>query len=1319
MEEEYLVEETSLDYGEKGVLTNRDHNSTPKRPSIITTKALGKPLGKINFSGHNDNDNVLLDTPLELPSPLKNLFPVSVRRSFALDIGLDKVIKKSFRDKLIVVRKLFLKVNSFRGVSTLLKFSEIICAFFTFESSLVQATEKARAADILVNTDLKKSFNHSDQAVVVKEISVGTSAETVRAVLSEFGSVVLIKIQLIGLWQKAVVEFVQSDQADLVTARWSILIRKDAIRHRALLYTLPVGTNAHNIWDFIGSVGGKTCVINRHPITYARARCAIVCFDFAASIDAVMETTSILKSVNLRWAYLNSAKYAKCGNLGHTSLNCSVSGKTFPGGLARRILSEDDKSRLDSIYVRHSAPISHSVFFGSVLWANIIGESFFPPFFVCNGSASSGSSSEMKPTPLVSLKLNDRFATLEHSLASFMECIDKLAKKLNSSGPTVSQPSPESDIVMSKNSGVVTGSEAIVEVAVFNPLVMSKMEETLNNLSIMVMSLSAKMNNAGLLVWRFATCNVQGINISAKQADIVYWYKESGNVIFFIIETKLRLGIRSWIMNKFERVCVFSSELNKGFFGAGVAIIMNSSLACHVSKIKNISGRVISVWLLFKDKLSVTVLGLYADAFAVDRFDQTLVINSFIAKAVNSSTFVVFGRDFNENSSRKSASFKFCSDFGLVNSFARHLLVNTSTWSNSRNVVKVIDFIFVSKSLSSVVTGHQIEPASKFFDTDHNAVLVSIGLGGLLDTSLNSKFKIKKVGIDKWLHFKKYSLARFLAKSAEFNSTKNVVVEAADEVFSRCWFSKLDCLRNKHSSKFFKLKLLVVKLVKCLRLPGSSGTDYLIKAWSRIDEKKASSLCNMIDDGVSLDSILHYLPNIKKRYCRSKYIEFRIARDILIRKVIEKYMENFSSNKEHMIKSVLKHLFCKVVLNHLVIDNDLILLPDEVKSTYAPLDYVDDNAFCDVMSNISSDEFFWKHGNKLVLGGLLDITNACLVSGAVPETLTNTRPIALVETAWKILFKILSNRISLACSKFDVLRDNNFLVLKGTSTQTSIFAVGLIVEDTLEKDRELWLVLQDMKKAYDSVGWFHMLNSLTRIKMLITDFGLTQDYVVYDSLDQGEIFLPLLWRIFYDSLLCKVKKHKELYKYRLDSKFFSRSGKQDPKGGQTLFLAAGVFVDNTIWIGNSRTTTQNILNIASEFFQINNISINTDKTLQISGSNILIAKGNDSHRYLGIFLSTSLFKPSLSKAHSDIRFFMNMVLRKTVSEKQFLYLVLVVLQLIVCYRIQFTYVLLGVCEKWDRLLRKGLKLKANLPRDFLNEVLYYSELYGLKLFGHL
>ncbi|KAG9307609.1 hypothetical protein G9A89_023174 [Geosiphon pyriformis] len=74
------------------------------------------------------------------------------------------------------------------------------------------------------------------------------------------------------------------------------------------------------------------------------------------------------------------------------------------------------------------------------------------------------------------------------------------------------------------------------------------------------------------------------------------------------------------------------------------------------------------------------------------------------------------------------------------------------------------------------------------------------------------------------------------------------------------------------------------------------------------------------------------------------------------------------------------------------------------------------------------------------------------------------------------------------------------------------------------------------------------------------------------------------------------------------------------------FFAAGTFVDDTIWIGSSQNATQHILDVVGEFFQINNVSINNDKTvvilinsrvgnpsLFINGSPISITKKSELH----------------------------------------------------------------------------------------------------------
>src|SRR5947199_7390919 len=90
-----------------------------------------------------------------------------------------------------------------------------------------------------------------------------------------------------------------------------------------------------------------------------------------------------------------------------------------------------------------------------------------------------------------------------------------------------------------------------------------------------------------------------------------------------------------------------------------------------------------------------------------------------------------------------------------------------------------------------------------------------------------------------------------------------------------------------------------------------------------------------------------------------------------------------------------------------------------------------------------------------------------------------------------------------------------------------------------------------MRKAYDSVGWSSLERALIHIKMnkkyiaimrdlhlnrkssVITAYGPTSPHHVQDDLDQGETHAPILWRIFYDPLLCAVGKSMATMGYHM------------------------------------------------------------------------------------------------------------------------------------------------------------------------------------------
>ncbi|KAG9284992.1 hypothetical protein G9A89_009802 [Geosiphon pyriformis] len=188
---------------------------------------------------------------------------------------------------------------------------------------------------------------------------------------------------------------------------------------------------------------------------YAQTRCTVVCFNSAELLNAAVKTTPVLRNTNLHWSCLISAKCAKCEKLGHTSLDCVVGGN-------QKVLVDN------------------------------------------------GSFLEMKPSLLVMMKVNNRFAALERNLVCLAEQVGKLAKRLNALRPMVPQPSPgcqplvtpssqdqRANVVTSGGSGVSTSGGTVVGVVSFNMSSVSKLEDSMRCLMKTVLGLLAKVDNIG------------------------------------------------------------------------------------------------------------------------------------------------------------------------------------------------------------------------------------------------------------------------------------------------------------------------------------------------------------------------------------------------------------------------------------------------------------------------------------------------------------------------------------------------------------------------------------------------------------------------------------------------------------------------------------------------------------------------------------------------------------------------------------------------------------------------------------------------------
>ena len=243
-------------------------------------------------------------------------------------------------------------------------------------------------------------------------------------------------------------------------------------------------------------------------------------------------------------------------------------------------------------------------------------------------------------------------------------------------------------------------------------------------------------------------------------------------------------------------------------------------------------------------------------------------------------------------------------------------------------------------------------------------------------------------------------------------------------------------------------------------------------------------------------------------------------------------------------------------------------LSDEWKKQYNPIARIEDKWYNEILtkstpqelkdifkslpndkasgpSGISYEMFKKMRDNSIAM--FVDFINLCFSFGTMPPTwkksniypipknndwcgdLSNTRPIILIETARKILTKILTLRLAAVCKNHEILKGPNFAGLPGESTSEPIHLINNICEEARETKKELWILFQDTAKAFDTVNLEMLEKAMQHIKVppkaislisnlfkdrelkVITKLGLTDSIQAGDGIDQGETISPLLW----------------------------------------------------------------------------------------------------------------------------------------------------------------------------------------------------------------
>ena len=352
-----------------------------------------------------------------------------------------------------------------------------------------------------------------------------------------------------------------------------------------------------------------------------------------------------------------------------------------------------------------------------------------------------------------------------------------------------------------------------------------------------------------------------------------------------------------------------------------------------------------------------------------------------------------------------------------------------------------------------------------------------------------------------------------------------------------------------------------------------------------------------------------------------------------------------------------------------------------------------------------------------------------------------------METLRKALVRLLNNRLATLMVQHNILKGNQFAGVPGSSTFEPIRIINEIIEDAREKDKEIWILFQDLSKAYDRVN-IHMLDkALKRLKIpqsfcniirnlftnrknrIFTAVGLTDEYDVLIGIDQGEVISPLLWCIYYDPLLCEVESRK--FGYRLNHQY-RQNLYSDQQTELEQQIVDSAFMDDTTWIAENQNNMESILSIADDFYLLNNIKVNKEKSkllakrsgkektiqkLQLSFGretiDITPATYRESVRILGVWINLAGHrKYVLQQARMEVLSMCNIIKRKPITDKQLLYLYNMVIIPRIEYRTQLTILSKRDCDSiiapFRQLYKNKIRLSSTAPNAILENNFIYK-----------
>ncbi|CAB4442142.1 unnamed protein product [Rhizophagus irregularis] len=509
-----------------------------------------------------------------------------------------------------------------------------------------------------------------------------------------------------------------------------------------------------------------------------------------------------------------------------------------------------------------------------------------------------------------------------------------------------------------------------------------------------------------------------------------------------------------------------------------------------------------------------------------------------------------------------------------------------------------------------------------------------------------------------------------------------------------------------------------------------------------------------------------------------------------IKNFVQKRCEDFTDNKKAMINSIAECEIRTIVLDQIVhetpagtilvtdpneikkLTNDHFQLcpgavnqdkpiPNQWKNQYEPLSYIDQDIYKNIMDPSYWDE--WIQSVSELPNG--KATSSSGISNEMIKYLSDEMQQVLfkivcscfklqeIPSAWKLANVRLSNIFI----QHKVLRGNQFAGLPHSSTFNPIRILNDIIQDAKEEKKNLWILSQDLFKAYDRVNIHILRKAMVRLHIpdnlfelvlslftnrknsVFTPHGNTDPYNVLIGIDQGKVISPLLWCIYYDPLLCEVESRSLGYNLQATYKDNIYDLEHNIINQQISSMA---YMDDTQWLSESKDNLEKILEIADDFYNFTDIQVNKQKSellLRIQHSNfnyndnIHLNFGNQqitikpvhpsqSIRILGVWFNMNCSRRFIiDQIREEVHKLALCMKYKHLTDKQILYIYNSLIIPRVEYRSQITVLNKSesnsIIAPFRKIFKNKLHLALSIPNAILNNNFIYNfrDLYELQL----